>query len=58
MFLVNGLACDPKRLCHLGPRPARAHGPFDLGVLEPICNRPQCRRGREAVGRPAHGRRS
>lgn len=39
MLLVDGLACDPKGLGHLRPRPARAHGPLDLGVLEAISDR-------------------
>src|SRR2546425_455660 len=56
VFLVDGLACDAKGFGHLRPRPARPHGPLDLGVLEPIGDRSQCRRSRQAVSRTADWR--
>src|SRR5580704_13046522 len=41
MLLVDGLAGDAEGLGDLGPRPSGAHGPLDLGVLQPICHRPK-----------------
>src|SRR5713226_9383403 len=54
MLLVDGLTCDPKGLSDLRPGPARPHRPLDLGVREPICDRPQRRGGGQAVRRPSH----
>jgi hypothetical protein len=41
MFLVDGLASDSERFSHLRPGPAGPHRPFDLDVLEPVCDRSQ-----------------
>src|SRR5260370_7986845 len=57
MLLVDGLSCDPEGLGHLRPGPARAHRPLDLGILEPISDRAQRGRSREAVSRSADWRR-
>src|SRR5450759_2024371 len=51
MLLVDGLPRDPKGFSHLRPGPARPHSPFDLGVLEPVCDRSQRGGGSQAVGR-------
>src|SRR5260370_5810590 len=56
VLLVDSLACDPKRLGHLRPRPAGPHRPLDLGILEPIRDRSQRRRIGKAVSRPADRR--